>query len=136
MTEQASILGRYRRASFLGGRFNRKTYWAGVGAMMAISVVLTLLKFKGSAGTTGVLLFLLIRRLHDFNRTGWWALAILLAPIVPMLALMPIAPTMALPVATLFSLIWVVWVGVIPGDPFENRFGAPMGGQKLDDVFS
>lgn len=97
------------------------------------------------------------KRLHDFGKSGWlillpvavWTLALILATIFGgltvlgaiatgmtagmhpgswgvMLGALGIMLTM-FGVAALEKFVFVLWVGLSPGDPGENRFGSPPG---------
>lgn len=140
MTEQIIGTERPRRTKFaaaLHGRYNRKYYWAMLGALCLAGVVIRLMGGHLGYAMSGPMMFVMVRRLHDFNRTGWWALALTLGPVALMLALAPFAPpTTTAPFITLIALVWLVWLGCIPGDPNENRFGPAPGAPDLDEVFS
>lgn len=142
MTEQVwgqTTAVRPKRAfgGFLKGRGNRKEYWAAIGVMFGLGVVIGF--FGGSVGSafSAPSLLFMVRRLHDIGKSGWWALAITFGPIVPMLALMPFAPmTVLIPLVVLLSLVWTIWLGAIPGEPHENRWGPAPGAKDLGEVFS
>ncbi len=95
------------------GRASRKKYWLFVLFNFIVFLILSIvLSFFGDAGnilyfllTFAVLLpslGILVRRLHDINRSGWWVL----------ISLLPF-------VGTLILLIFLV----LPGSEGENRFG-------------
>ncbi len=77
-------------------------------------------------------LFVLIKRMHDCNKSGWWLVALLLAPFLffaiagddstnPNDAIFSIA----LDLAGLISWAWLILeLGFIAGVPGENRFGS------------
>ena len=140
MTEQALGPAPKKARYGLGGlvpRIDRKVYCAVVLLLFAIGAVCGLLHIKVGSATTIPLAMVMLRRLHDFNRSGWWVVAILGGPALLMVALAPIAPpTVTAPFVGLLSLVWIVWLGTVPSDPFENRFGPPMGGSPFKDVFS
>ena len=140
MTDQSLEAPRGRRMDVraaLRGRYNRKTYWIIVGGLFLIGVVVSLMGHKIGSATAGPMIFLMVRRLHDFNRSGWWSLAIVLGPAALMLLLAPVAsPTQTAPFILLISLVWTIWLGAIPGDPHENRFGPAPGARDLKEVFS
>jgi uncharacterized membrane protein YhaH (DUF805 family) len=140
MTEQTLGSRPARRQAFPGffkGRGNRKEYWAAMGAMFGLGFILGLVGGNFGASMAGPSLFFMIRRLHDTGKSGWWALAITFGPFVPMIALLPFAPmTVLLPMVVLLSVVWTIWLGAIPGDPHENRWGPPPGRPDLQEVFS
>jgi uncharacterized membrane protein YhaH (DUF805 family) len=112
----------------LAGRATRTEYGFYVAFIIGLGIVLGLLPTP-PAVNTGLwiaMMFAQIRRLHDIGRTGWWALGINLAPVLPMVLLMSV---MGLEDAALvggaFALIPIIWLGVVKGQPEENRFGAP-----------
>jgi uncharacterized membrane protein YhaH (DUF805 family) len=111
---------------YLRGRSSRKEYWLLVGLLIALAFAVDSL--PGAPSTSwgvGLLLFLQIRRLHDFGRTGWWAGLALLAP----LGALPLLATMSeggvLGIAGLITFAGILWIGVIRGDVDANRFGPP-----------
>lgn len=94
------------------GRATRKTYWLFVLFNFIVFFILSvILSFFGDAGdilyflcTFAVLLpslAILVRRLHDTNRSGWWVL----------ISLLPF-------IGTLILLIFLV----LPSTESENRF--------------
>lgn len=58
---------------------------------------------------------IVVKRLHDFNLSGWWALAILAIPHLTKALVIPSWIPYLLVAATLAAL---------PGRPGDNRFGA------------
>lgn len=118
------------------GRGGRREYWTAMGVMFAVGLAIGLFGGRVGVAMLAPSLLFMIRRLHDIGKTGWWALAISFGPIVPMLALLPFAPmTVLLPMVMLLSLVWTIWLGAIPGDPHENRWGLPPGAKALGAVF-
>lgn len=127
-----------KRRSWLAGRSSRKEYWISVVVLFAASwIVGSIPRLQaGSTGLSGVLIVVQVRRLHDFGRTGWWALP---ATVAPLAALVPMVVTtfeVALLVALAAELAVIAWIGAIAGDPQENRFGPAPGAKPLKDVFS
>ncbi len=125
------------------GRSDRKRYWAIVGALFVLGVLLRLLAnvlgyiplmiFSIPLGTTGVIIGINndIKRLHDTGRSGWWLLALFALCVVAgglATRLEAGSPSGALPLEALLYLIsigFVVALGCLPGDPEENQFGPP-----------
>ncbi len=61
-----------------------------------------------------VLVSFLVRRLHDFNRSGWWVILWFIPILTP--------------------IVYIV-VGVIAGDPYHNRYGpARHAGRPMTDA--
>ena len=116
-----------RRRGWLEGRAGRKEYWTYVGLVIALDVGLNFIPgFKqASSGLIIALALEQVRRLHDFDRSGWWALAATAAPGVVMLPLSAFSLSAAMAVGILTQLMLVIWIGVVKGDPDENRFGPP-----------
>lgn len=92
------------------GRINRQRWWIGVGILIAVGFVSTIL--FGNTGLVpiviGILMLLAgimlhIKRCHDRDKSGWWCL-LLLIPVV--------------------GTIWaIIDLGVLAGTLGENRFG-------------
>ncbi len=107
------------------GRINRAKFWAGVGVLIAASILASLidmmlgLRFgaNGEVGVVGTIvglieiylgLALYAKRWHDRNKSGWWSL-ILLVPII--------------------GQLWgLIECGILAGTQGPNRFGPdPLG---------
>jgi uncharacterized membrane protein YhaH (DUF805 family) len=117
-----------RFGSWLAGRSGRAEYWALIAILFALSFALSFLQTPPitNVGAAVVVAFVQARRLRDINRTGWWALAVTLAPAVLMLALMrPLGLEGAFFAASAFMLALIVLIGALPGTPGPNRFGPP-----------
>ena len=60
---------------YLKGRSGRKEYWASIGLLLFVGIVLTLLHVDGaSAATTFLWIIVWSRRLHDIGKSGWFIL--------------------------------------------------------------
>jgi uncharacterized membrane protein YhaH (DUF805 family) len=108
---------KYLLTSF-DGRINRAKFWAGVGVLVAISIVLNLidallgLQLAEGVGILGTLfaiasiyfaLAIYAKRWHDRDKSGWWSLIVL----VPFI-----------------GAIWlIVECGILEGTRGPNRFG-------------
>jgi uncharacterized membrane protein YhaH (DUF805 family) len=100
----------------LHGRITRATFWLhGVAGLFWLGVLLVmLLEIAGVPADTAAALAVLllvwpniaisVKRLHDFDFSGWWAAANLVAP--------------------LGSLVVMLVDGIVPGTRGPNRFGA------------
>ncbi|MDB5465739.1 MAG: hypothetical protein JWQ46_501 [Phenylobacterium sp.] len=117
-----------RRPSWLGGRAGRREYWFLVAMIFALGFALSFVPGLRSANSalTVVLALVQARRIHDFGRTGWWALLAAVAPAAALPLMMVTSLEAALGVGLLLELALIVWIGVIPGDADENRFGPPV----------
>lgn len=122
--------------NWLKGRSDRKEYWVYILSVFAIYALLSFVGFDaGSGASAGVTLLIQIRRLHDLGRSGWWAVVLLVAQIAVAIPLLFMGP-LGLTLAVLASLAVLIVMGVLPGQPFENRFGPPRGQRPLSQVFS
>ena len=100
------------------GRINRAKFWAGVGVLIAIGILATILDMILGTGTesgygiiSGIVslisiylaLALYAKRWHDRNKSGWWSL----------IALVPV-----------IGFIWIlVELGMLEGDKGPNQYG-------------
>jgi uncharacterized membrane protein YhaH (DUF805 family) len=111
---------------WLHGRGGRREYWTHVAMLLAVSFVMS-----NAAPVLGIvlnlmLMFVQIRRIHDMGRSGWWAVA---ATVIPIVLILPVMMVSSLDLATItgviFELMLILAIGVPPGDADENRFGPP-----------
>jgi uncharacterized membrane protein YhaH (DUF805 family) len=101
------------------GRINRAKFWAGVGVLIALSIVAAILDSilgsdLGGSGTgliaaifglASIFFFIAIyaKRWHDRGKSGWWTL----------IALVPV-----------IGQIWIlVELGMLEGDRGANQYG-------------
>lgn len=100
------------------GRINRQTFWIAFGIFFAINVVLYLILFVAISPILFYLVALALlypqaavgaKRFHDMGKSGW----LQLIGLIPFIG----------------GLIVIIWLGVVEGDPGENAYGAPQGGQ-------
>lgn len=119
----------------LGGRSERGEYWLSILGLFALNVVLNLV-FRNPLLTSFISLPIWIviatRRLHDFNRSGWWSL--IPFAIGFFLGFVGAVAPIPMVVKTLINLgataAAVFIIGFKPGDDGPNRFGEPV---KLPD---
>jgi uncharacterized membrane protein YhaH (DUF805 family) len=66
-----------------------------------------------------------VRRLHDCDRSGWWALAAALVPSVPALVayFATRSEEAALAAGSIVEFGAILWIGAAPGTFGDNRFG-------------
>ncbi len=107
----------FKNISF-NGRASRKEYWIFILLLAFITILITIADktlgsyIEGPAFDLITLLFYIlilihisafsVRRLHDTDRTGWWALI----QLVPFIG----------------AVVWLVFA-VLPGHKGKNRFG-------------
>jgi len=118
---------------FFKGRMNRATYWSSLALIVGLAALLRLPSTNG--GVLGVMFAMSVFRLHDAGRSGKWALPpFVLAVTAMFLSIALVArpsSAAALPIALfVLAIIPVVlgsvaWLGSLPGQPHDNRFGAP-----------
>ena len=125
-------------SSWIAGRARRREYWLWVVPLAILLVVLGAAKVPGAALIGGLpILFVWIRRLHDLGRSGWFAPVINVVVNLSGFAAMALMPdgTGAL-IALLIYLASLVVMGVLPGEPGSNKYGAPPGKRPEAEVFS
>jgi uncharacterized membrane protein YhaH (DUF805 family) len=110
---------------WLKGRAGRREYWASMGCVFAAGLAAEYFPARAPVqmGLGVVLMLLQIRRLHDFNRSGWWAVAAAFAPVVLVVAFMTSYFIAARLGGLVIALLFVMGVGAWPGDRGDNRFG-------------
>ncbi len=128
----------------LVGRIGRTTFWIGSFVLFAALILYQLLTgglvliLMGYAVWGYIQFALLVKRLHDVNRSGFWALtpgaALLAGALALSFANDTAGPPSALWLLTFslpmacgigFALGFIAWVGSKPGSVSENRFGDP-----------
>lgn len=130
------------------GRLGRQGFWVAAAGLFVTGLVAGLVPVIG--GLVGLALLwpwsaVSAKRLHDLGRSGWWialplvpsllvgGLGVLTAASATMgatmgasgatLALATLTATLGL-AAMLVSLGFLLWIGLTPGMPGANRFGA------------
>lgn len=133
------------------GRIRRRDFWIGFAVVMAASILCNLIAVVGpflGLVTIWPMVAIHAKRLHDMGRTAW----LLLAPAALSLATLAVtflarpagveAPGVITPAlaaasqglgwclaATAFCLLvevtFLLWVGLTPGQPVDNRYGRP-----------
>ncbi len=111
------------------GRTNRATYWTAIAVIAALMIAATLWAGKPPQVGEIVLIFVGVPRLHDIGKSGWlvlWPLGLELVGGIGAIIFLP--RETALQVVGLVMLIiagLMIWLGCIPGQGSENRFGPP-----------
>jgi uncharacterized membrane protein YhaH (DUF805 family) len=105
-------------------------YW---GAILGLAIAFTIARHFDPKATIGEFLIVLVcvPRLHDIGRSGWWAGGAIAGEVVIMLALLAATHSMKATMIGMGLYVLVcaglmVVLGLIPGQPGENRFGPPM----------
>lgn len=142
------------QALFLSGqgRIGRRDFWIGFAGVMVASLVLQFIPVIGQL--VGLVLLwpqvnINTKRLHDMGKSGWWLLAPLGVTILCAIAAVIFGGAaifasgggdghrlaggltafgialVFLGVAGLTGLGFLLWIGVTPGQPLDNRFGSP-----------
>ncbi|HLZ83219.1 MAG TPA: DUF805 domain-containing protein [Caulobacteraceae bacterium] len=128
------------------GRCNKQQYWVMV-ALLFVAPVLANMVHLPVTGAEAFWLVLYARRLHDFGKTLWWAVGVVLLSLVPLVLLAAVegasfrdlilqqgvddsghrslAYLAAIGCAFLIQHVFTVWLGLQKGDEGQNRFGMP-----------
>lgn len=120
-----------RYAAF-GGRARRKEFWSLQLLNLIVQIgglVLLIGAVSSDSRDASILLLiifalamlilflpslaLMVRRLHDMGQPGWMVLLLILINVIPY-------------VGSLVAFIGVIVIGVVEGQPFENRYGIPV----------
>ncbi len=100
------------------GRIGRRLYWIGIGVLLVLHLLSYVLFGGGLVGIiarfviTLVGLAVMIKRCHDFGKTGWLAL----------IAFIPVIGT-----------LWIIALGFIPGESRANSYGLAAMGDAVGD---
>lgn len=109
----------FKKYTDFQGRAGRREFWFFQLFIVLVSILSAIIDdilntpSYGDYGLAGLLFFLsiiipnmalLCRRLHDFNRPGWW----MLAAFIPLLGI----------------IAWVT-IGCLKGDEADNQYGSP-----------
>jgi uncharacterized membrane protein YhaH (DUF805 family) len=145
---QPSPLSSRSKKSFLGGRMNRKAYWAALLGTYGALIILTLVFHFHNPATAGLTVWIFTRRLHDFGRSGWWqvgfyaiTVVIVLVAVWPLLKPLGAVQSRAdlVGVGLLAQITFDIVLGSIPGQSGPNRFGPAPGALSAEaqaEVFS
>jgi uncharacterized membrane protein YhaH (DUF805 family) len=128
------------------GRCNKQLYWV-MAAVLFVSPVLASIVHMPVEGSEAFWLILYARRLHDFGKTLWWAVGVILLSLVPVIVLgaiegesfrglilnqgvddsghRSVAYLAAIGGTFLIQHSFTVWLGLQNGDEGQNRFGTP-----------
>ncbi len=111
----------------LNYRMNRLTYSVLLASFVV--VVTIILQFTDRPGPTEVLAaFIVVPRLHDIGRSGWWYVALVACEFAA-IAIGWQGGTDGILIAggvfMLLALVVLTVLAFIPGEPQENRWGLP-----------
>ena len=123
---------------FLRGRANRREYWVMVVIVLLLSLTASYVVPAVQTGGAVAATFAQIRRLHDVGRSGWWIVGIIALQLLLAAGVIPLALSddwFDMFIA-LLTLVPIVLLGALPGQPFENRFGPAPGQRPLKEIFS
>ncbi len=128
------------------GRISRQTFWICAGVLVVASLVMGMIPVVGALASLALLwpwLVVLTKRLHDINRSGKLALAMLIPNLAASLlalavGIMSMSPATALAalslagllaavggLAMLVSVALLIWLAVSVGDAEANTYGPP-----------
>ena len=119
------------RAGRAGSRVDRKTLWIGAGVLAGLTLLCVFLPAKIQIVRFILFLGWIVlygQRLHDFGRSAWWQGLIYLAMLAVGVGLVFAGVNWELATAGAYlpQLAFTIWLGLVPGDPGPNRFGAPL----------
>jgi uncharacterized membrane protein YhaH (DUF805 family) len=116
-------------SAFLHGRVGRIEYWLWVAAFFAGSTALAYIHALNLGFNLAFKLGVMLqqsRRLHVFDRSGWWAVLFVVIPfVVGHLLELVVMRSTANTISTFVGLAIIAFVGGVPGNHSSNRFGAP-----------
>lgn len=131
----------------LAGRSARQEFWVRfVIQFMGSAVLGFILGLFGLPTQIAALLTLPLwlyigaRRLHDLGLTGWLAPApFAVNALMGFASLLPIPGEILTPLLdvgpVVFALLFILWLGCVPGQRETNRFGPPPGQEGPAEVF-
>ena len=114
-----------------GTRIDRKALWIGA-AIITVFYGLLIFLPPQIAMVRLVLLIawiaLYTHRLHDIGLSGWWQAPLYLAEAVAAAGMVyaNLSLDLILAVIGLMQAGFTIWLGVVPGQPGDNRFGTPL----------
>jgi uncharacterized membrane protein YhaH (DUF805 family) len=114
------------------GRINRPTYFLGLAILIAAYAALNAVMTRPTGVSEILIILLMVPRLHDIGKSGWWAGAMILGEIVVVALAAWAAITLKnddiiLIASGLFVLVMLgllVLLGCIRGQPQSNKWGA------------
>ncbi|WP_127959185.1 DUF805 domain-containing protein [Serratia microhaemolytica] len=121
------------------GRIGRRDFWIWIAIWMILMMIGFVLADQQLLSVQSVAFFLvlllwpttavIVKRLHDRNKKGGWALLLVVAWLLFAGNWQMLAPIWQLGIGrfipTLITVMMLLDLGVFVGTPGENRFGAP-----------
>lgn len=113
---------------FLKGRTNRVTFWFSFGIVVLLMVGIAQFAEDPPHVSEFVFVALCVPRLHDVGRSGWWVAGLFLLEAIYVVVAIFAPDELGLqlegPIA-LLTLVPVLCLGLVRGEPVANRFGEP-----------
>jgi uncharacterized membrane protein YhaH (DUF805 family) len=111
------------------GRLNRIQYW---GCLLLLGVLFYAIRAVDQKATLSevVIAFISIPRLHDMGKTGWWIalpIGFEIASVVLLFA-SRLDPEIVIGLVGLTFILFLLVIGIWPGQRGANRFGEPRPG--------
>ena len=99
-----------RKSFTFSGRSSRSEYWWWMLAGILFQIICTIIAVLGNVGVAAIFPILLVlptttmmvRRLHDFEKSGWWLLIVLIP---------------------LIGILYLIYLFIQEGDMNENIYG-------------
>jgi uncharacterized membrane protein YhaH (DUF805 family) len=115
------------------GRINRPTYFLGLAILVAVYAAVNAVATRPAGVSEIVIILLMVPRLHDIGKSGWWAAAMILGEVgvvgLAAWAAIALKNDEILPIASglfvLVALVLLLLLGCIRGQPGSNKWGAP-----------
>lgn len=113
---------RSRHTKYWQARGSRAEYWTATALVAGLTFISPGMSASAAAGP---MLIFTIRRLHDFGRTGWWS-ALPLGFVLCGIGLVAFPLGLLIQGMLLVASVgFTAFVGLMPGDAGQNRFGEP-----------
>src|SRR3989338_515667 len=98
-----------------------------LASLVAMIVIVGVLSPGGRLPGELLLAFIIVPRLHDLGRSGWYVLAILLIEIVGLVVILSQMPfdqtSVGIGIMAIVMFVLAIGLGLVPGQAGPNRFG-------------
>jgi uncharacterized membrane protein YhaH (DUF805 family) len=112
----------------LNYRMNRLTYSVLLATLVAVYAIMLNIMERPAGAVEVIAAFLVVPRLHDIGRSGWWFLVLVAGEFIA-IAIGWQGGTEGILLAggiyVLVALVVLTLLAFIPGEPCENRWGLP-----------